>query len=44
VWDRLFKTYKNDPIGGQSEMKVGLDWQDDHPAKLTWTLFLPFKE
>ena len=44
VWDRIFKTYKNDPIGGQSEMKVGLDWQDDYPAKLTWTLFLPFKE
>jgi sterol desaturase/sphingolipid hydroxylase (fatty acid hydroxylase superfamily) len=44
VWDRIFKTYKNDPIGGQSEMQVGLDWQDDNPAKLTWALFLPFKE
>ena len=44
VWDRIFKTYKNDPIGGQSEMQVGLDWQDDNPAKLTWALFLPFNE
>ena len=42
VWDRIFKTYKNDPIGGQSEMQVGLDWQDGNPANLTWTLLLPF--
>jgi len=44
VWDRIFKTYKSDPVGGQIEMQVGLDWQDDDPAKLTWTLFLPFQK
>lgn len=42
LWDRLFRTYIGEPEDGQSDMKVGLQWQDDKPARLGWILLLPF--
>ena len=44
VWDKLFKTYKSEPLDGHLNMNVGLDWQDNSTAKLWWTLLLPFKK
>ena len=43
-WDRIFKTYKSEPSGGHLKMKVGLEWQDDAPAKIWWALLLPFRK
>ncbi|MGQ0566533.1 MAG: sterol desaturase family protein [Gemmobacter sp.] len=43
VWDRLFGTYRAEPDGGQHAMIVGLGWQDDRPARLGWSLMLPFR-
>ncbi|AXI47201.1 fatty acid hydroxylase [Sulfitobacter sp. SK012] len=42
IWDRLFGTYIAQPQDGHDEMKIGLQWQDDRPAKLGWSLLLPF--
>jgi sterol desaturase/sphingolipid hydroxylase (fatty acid hydroxylase superfamily) len=43
VWDRLFRTYVPEPKAGHDGMTVGLEWQDDKPARLGWTLGLPFR-
>jgi sterol desaturase/sphingolipid hydroxylase (fatty acid hydroxylase superfamily) len=43
VWDRIFGTYRAQPEGGHEAMVVGLEWQDDRPAKLGWSLWLPFR-
>lgn len=43
VWDRLFRTYRAQPEAGHDAMVVGLQWQDDKPAKLGWSLWLPFR-
>lgn len=42
VWDRLFGTYIAQPAAGHDKMKVGLEWQDDRPSQLGWSLTLPF--
>jgi sterol desaturase/sphingolipid hydroxylase (fatty acid hydroxylase superfamily) len=42
LWDRLFGTYIAQPEAGHDEMDVGLQWQDDRPARLGWVLALPF--
>ena len=42
VWDRMFGTYIAQPAQGHDDMAVGLDWQDDRPARLGWSLRLPF--
>ena len=42
IWDRMFGTYIAQPEGGHDDMAVGLEWQDDRPAKLGWSLALPF--
>lgn len=42
VWDRIFGTYIAQPLAGHDDMTVGLKWQDDRPAKLGWSLKLPF--
>lgn len=39
IWDRIFRTYK--PVATQKQ-ELGLIWQDDRPAKLGWSLTLPF--
>ena len=43
VWDRIFRTYVAQPEGGHDAMVVGLQWQDDKPARLGWSLWLPFR-
>lgn len=42
IWDRMFGTYIAQPEAGHDEMKVGLEWQDDRPARFGWALTLPF--
>lgn len=43
VWDRMFRTYVPQPLAGHEAMTVGLEWQDDRPTHLAWTLWLPFR-
>lgn len=43
VWDRMFRTYRATPAGGHDKMVVGLEWQDDGPTRLGWSLWLPFR-
>ncbi|QYX56729.1 sterol desaturase family protein [Roseovarius sp. SCSIO 43702] len=43
IWDRLFGTYLAQPKDGHQAMTVGLEWQDDRPSKLGWSLWLPFR-
>jgi len=42
IWDRLFRTYTPQPEGGHQAMTTGLNWQDERPARIGWTLALPF--
>ena len=42
IWDRLFGTYIAQPAKGHDDMTVGLEWQDDRPSRLGWSLALPF--
>jgi len=43
IWDRLFGTYIPQPAMGHENMTIGLEWQDDAPSKLGWSLILPFR-
>jgi len=44
LWDRLFKSYTNQPSKGHDEMIIGLEeHQSSGPASLSWSLLLPFK-
>jgi sterol desaturase/sphingolipid hydroxylase (fatty acid hydroxylase superfamily) len=43
LWDRLFRTYVPEPKAGHDGMTVGLEWQDERPARLRWVLGLPFR-
>jgi sterol desaturase/sphingolipid hydroxylase (fatty acid hydroxylase superfamily) len=43
IWDHLFGTYIAQPSAGHDAMQVGLEWQDDSPAHLGWSLALPFR-
>ncbi|MFV2051746.1 sterol desaturase family protein [Aliiroseovarius sp. YM-037] len=43
IWDRMFGTYRDQPEAGHDDMTIGLEWQDDRPAKLGWSLWLPFQ-
>lgn len=42
VWDRMFGTYIPQPAEGHDNMTVGLEWQDERPSTLAWSLSLPF--
>ncbi len=42
IWDRLFGTYIAQPEAGHDDMLIGLEWQDERPSKLGWSLALPF--
>lgn len=42
IWDRIFGTYIPQPDKGHDGMTVGLEWQDDRPSALGWSLALPF--
>lgn len=44
LWDRLFGTYTAQPGGGHEAMTLGLEWQDERPARLGWSLWLPFRK
>ncbi len=42
-WDRMFGTYIAQPELGHDQMTIGLEeWQDERPAKLGWSLSVPF--
>ena len=42
-WDRLFGTYVGQPAAGHAQMTIGLaEFQDARPARLGWSLVLPF--
>lgn len=43
VWDRIFRTHVPEPKAGHLGMTVGLEWQDERPARLGWALGLPFR-
>ncbi|MGJ8545784.1 MAG: sterol desaturase family protein [Sulfitobacter sp.] len=43
LWDRLFGTYIAQPKQGHDAMQIGLQWQDDGPTRLGWSLLLPFR-
>lgn len=44
VWDRMFRTYIAEPRDGHDAMTIGLsDYQDEKPARLFWSLWLPFR-
>ncbi|MCY4152972.1 MAG: sterol desaturase family protein [Aestuariivita sp.] len=42
IWDRIFGTYLSQPEAGHKDMTIGLEWQNDQPSKLGWSLTLPF--
>lgn len=42
IWDQIFGTYIAQPGAGHDDMKIGLEWQDDRPSRLGWSLKLPF--
>ncbi|MGY3437921.1 MULTISPECIES: sterol desaturase family protein [unclassified Marinovum] len=42
IWDHLFGTYIAQPEAGHDDMTIGLEWQDDRPKRLGWSLWLPF--
>ena len=45
IWDRLFRTYTDQPEKGHEGMTIGLEpYQTEKPARLDWSLMLPFKE
>ena len=44
IWDHIFQTYKSYPKNNHEDMEVGLNWQDEKPEKLGWSLGLPFKK
>lgn len=44
IWDRMFGTYVAQPKAGHDAMELGLEWQDERPAKLGWALMLPFRK
>ncbi|UYV38001.1 sterol desaturase family protein [Rhodobacteraceae bacterium D3-12] len=43
IWDRLFRTYIAQPRAGHDAMEIGLQWRDDRPSRLGWSLALPFR-
>jgi sterol desaturase/sphingolipid hydroxylase (fatty acid hydroxylase superfamily) len=43
-WDRLFGTYRSEPVKGQTGIEIGQKgWRDGRPAQIVWSLLLPFK-
>ena len=44
IWDRIFGTYIAEPEKGPDGMTIGLQWQNENPTKLGWSLLLPFRK
>ena len=42
IWDRVFGTYSELEQPEKDGIVVGLEWQDQRPTKLGWSLWLPF--
>lgn len=42
IWDQMFGTYIAQPAAGHDKMQIGLQWQDERPSRLGWSLALPF--
>jgi sterol desaturase/sphingolipid hydroxylase (fatty acid hydroxylase superfamily) len=43
-WDRLFRTYNDQPAKGHDGIDIGLqEWRGDGPSSFTWSLLLPFR-
>ena len=43
VWDRIFRTYNDQPEKGHDRMTIGLpDYQSTRPTEIIWSLKLPF--
>jgi sterol desaturase/sphingolipid hydroxylase (fatty acid hydroxylase superfamily) len=42
IWDRIFSTYFKSELSTNEKIVVGLEWQDQRPTKLGWSLWLPF--
>jgi len=43
IWDRLFRTYTDQPSKGHTGMTIGLaPYQTEKPGRLGWSLALPF--
>lgn len=44
-WDRIFRTYTEDPQDGHLGMTIGLnEYRDDRPTGFVWSLLLPFRK
>ncbi len=44
-WDRIFRTYTQDPQDGHQGMTIGLyEYRSDEPTGLVWSLLLPFRK
>jgi sterol desaturase/sphingolipid hydroxylase (fatty acid hydroxylase superfamily) len=44
VWDRLFRTYNDQPRLGHDRMEIGLEhYRGEEPARFLWALALPFQ-
>lgn len=45
IWDRVFKSYIDQPKDGHKQMTIGLsEFQNDSPANLWWAIVIPFKK
>lgn len=43
-WDRMFRTYTQDPMDGQEGMTIGLnEYRGNEPIRFFWALMLPFR-
>jgi sterol desaturase/sphingolipid hydroxylase (fatty acid hydroxylase superfamily) len=43
-WDRLFRTYTDQPRDGHLGMTIGLnEYRGDEPTGFVWSLILPFR-
>lgn len=43
IWDRLFSTYRAQPVAGHDQMTIGLaEYQSNAPSHFIWCLVLPF--
>ncbi len=44
IWDRMFRTYNEQPAEGHEGMTIGLpEYQDAQPTGFTWSVLLPFR-
>lgn len=42
-WDRLFRTYRAQPVKGHTDMNIGLaNFRNSHKLTLPWMLIIPF--